>query len=461
MMPLPRLSLSLFLLLPLIASTQEAAKVDLPASSPPANRADETLVTPTKETSPVTVPDEISGRYTPLIAVEDVASNRMSLISGGLGIDAFLDDNALESSTHPVHDVQYSISPEFGVRHVGARSSWGFDYQGAATMERRFDSRNVFSHALSAEAAYRITRHVRVSFQQDFSRSSNPFRQYGTAFSEGDHTTEVNTSAVIPAATRSLLHMAGAVEWQFGPHSKLGVSVDGARVRFAKDIASATLFSTNTASVRAYLAHQLTRRQSIGISAQHQTLRTIDISSHTRTQTAQLLYVFAVSPSLSLSWYGGPQHLSTQSPVRTALFPNTDHWFPAGGASLLWRTAHLGARLAYEQRVADGGGIEPAVRLQGIDGTFSAQFSRSTRLRLTFEAANNHSLYLLDNAQNGFKTVQGGLSFERQLLPNIWGRVQYARVHLSRRDPSRIDSIIDHNRFETGVDYRFTHPWSH
>src|SRR5581483_4897432 len=140
-------------------------------------------------------------------------------------------------------------------------------------------------------------------------------------------------------------------------------------------------------------------------------------------------YSVTLTPKLSVSVYGGPQHDRTDLPA----LPSTSSWRPYAGANLSWHSFRTAVSMEYMHQLASSSGLATSVQLDSANFSFKQMLRR--RLVATVSAGwsqNDLVAASLVGFTNGH-TVYTSFGVQRDLGNHIgatagytWFRQDYA-----------------------------------
>ena len=181
--------------------------------------------------------------------------------------------------------------------------------------------------------------------------------------------------------------------------------------------------------------------------------------AQTQTNSLMLFYSIYLKPTVSLSFFGGPQYSDTQESIA----PTLRAWSPAAGASLAWQERQTNFAVSYSRMIAPAGGLIGAVHQDA--GTLSVRrhLTRTMSGGLEGQYADNRLLDGgLSQAVGGFSgsghSISGTVSLERQLGEHFALGLGYSRLHQSYRNIAAISNAPNTNRGWVSVSYQFARP---
>lgn len=468
----PRIQLAvLFLLLTSVAWCQEPQTPQSGDQQGASQQAPERQQ-PESQVTAVTqnIPGPVSG-ISPALAVagEVTPSN---VIMGSLGFTMFYDDNYLNNNADPFYDFLYIITPSIGFQQTRPRLQWSANYSGGVSVDQRLDNRNIVNHAATGNFAVALSQHVVLQLRETYAISSDPFFQAGqsTFVPAPSGPGTINPFVAVPPATSTSNISTADLSWQISPHNIVGVS-GSYSTRNYNDVVTASgpvpqLIDTESRTGRAYFAHQVSRRQSVGVEFDVQDLRFSGLG-RTISYGAFAFTEVVLRPGMKLSVYAGPQHSHVHDTLVLSLFGFPviipvlrDQWSPTVGGTFTWEGQRTALRLGAQSTVTDGGGLQGAVH--SYSGTAEILRHLTPRWVLTAEGAYFYGRGIVEGPTgplSNLRTVYGGAGIERKLTPNLSLRLRYQRLYQTQSGALVSQFVADHNRVEFGILYTFTHPW--
>jgi hypothetical protein len=417
------------------------------------------------------VPGPVSGINPPLAVAGERAST--NVIVGSFGFGTYYDDNMLNNNTNPFYDFLYTITPSIGFQQTRPRVQWSANYTGGVSVDQRLDNRNIISQAATGNFAMAITQHVVLQLRETYATTSDPFFDAGQSLfvPAPSGPGALNPFPAVPPSTSTSNISTADITWEVGPHTLLGASGSYSTLNYS-DVVTASgpvpqLIDTRSVTGRAYLAHQVSRRQSLGVEFDVQDLRFSGLG-RTTTYGVFAFTEVVLRQGMKLSVYAGPQYSQTHdSLVLNPLGPPIvipivrNQWSPVVGGTFDWEGVRAALRLGAQTSITDGGGVQGAIRQDNATGEL--RWYLTPRWILTAEGAFYDGRGLVEDASghpfSTIRTVYGGAGIERKLTPKLSFRLRYLRLHQSQSGTILIPVLADHDRVEFGFTYTFTHPW--
>jgi hypothetical protein len=211
----------------------------------------------------------------------------------------------------------------------------------------------------------------------------------------------------------------------------------------------------------AFLSHQFTVRQTMGV--QYQFLDIIFPGRDTRTRTNGVLLFdqIAINPHTSLSIFAGPEYSRIHDQLLINIlgivlrFPVSQTlWSAAGGAMLDWRRNRLGLQATFVQRVSDGGGALGAVEMRDASVRIREKLARRWVASLDAEGTQRN---LLGSSAGKLEVFKLGTEISHELAHHMWVRASYQRQQPIRGSVKTLQ-FAEHNRVTLSLERDFTVP---
>jgi hypothetical protein len=410
--------------------------------------------------STMQVPPPVSAESYPAVTGSETRSNYLRT---GLTVSSTYSDNILGGlSSHPVADESYSISPYIALDETTSRLHSILTFDPGFTFYQHTSRRNEADENAGVDVSYRLSPHVTLSVVDSFRKSSNLLNQpngFGNSVFGSGQASPV--TVIAPVADQLSNTGTAQLTYQFGPNAMVGVSGVFTNLHYSNPAQVPGLFDSGSRGGSAFYTHRLSGRHYIGATYQYQMLLAYPIGFRAQTQTNGLLLFYTVylKPTVSLSFFGGPQYSDTEESVA----PRLRTWSPATGASLAWQERQTNFAISYSRLIAPGGGLIGAVHQD--EGTASVRRQLTQTLDVGIEAgySNNRLLdaTLLQGIGGGGSSghsISGTASMQRQLGEHFALGLGYSRLHQSYRNITAISNAPDTNRGWLSVSYQFARP---
>jgi len=304
-----------------------------------------------------------TGVQSPLqFAGEGAPSSQLSL---SLGASTFYDDNVLSTNGQRHGDEAVSLSSHLGVTETTERLTFGFNYTPYFQFYRQFDQFDRLSHAGNLNLNYRLAERFSLGLYDTLSY------QYGFLPYAGQQQ-EILSGPIPPTAlnqgiftytTRTLVNTAG-LRLTFAKSRRTSFSISGSYNldKFGSESGeSQGLYNGREVTGGLHFQYLVTSHTRVGVLALHQDATyqgggVFGYRERSQIETAYLSVESDLSPTVSVSVYGGPQylHIISGSFVGEGA---TGQLEGAGGGSITKEVRNTALNLAFQRSVTDGGGL--------------------------------------------------------------------------------------------------------
>jgi hypothetical protein len=292
------------------------------------------------------------------------------------------------------------------------------------------------------------------------------FRQTSNAFSSsilGSTTASgtaqgPNESVIAPLA--SLLRNSGTVgiTYQFAANTEVGANGVFSNLYYPNPTQVPDLSDSSSKGGSAFYTRRFSQKHYLGVTYQYQKILTSatqgEGQSETQTHSLLFFYTLYLQPTLSVSFFGGPEHVDT---TQSGLLP-FQKWTPSTGVSLSWRGQHSSLAATYLRTISDGGGLGGAVQLNSALASLRHQFTRSLGGSLGANYSLNQVQGQSISSNTGGHTISGNVALERSLGQHFNLGIGYLRLHQSYDNIPGISNAPNRNQVSVSVSYQFQRP---
>jgi hypothetical protein len=388
------------------------------------------------------------------------SETRSNYLSGGLIFStAYQSDVTTGSNGQPISDVTYTILPSISLDQTRSRLHWVFTYSPGFTFYQKTTSLNQTNQNLGVNLRYRLSPHVTLSLRDTFQQSSSVLNQPNTDLQQpvSGGVSVPNFSVIAPNA-EVLTNTANAtLTYQFAANAMVGASGTFGNLYYPNQ--SQVLGLANNSRSKGgsgFYSHRLSKMHYIGVTYQYQVFSAsgTGMQSETHAQSVFGFYTLYFKPTISLSFFGGPQYSSTQQ----LGVPSSQGWSPGGGVSFGWQGRLTSFAASYSQTVNDGGGLSGAVHASSANASLHQQLTRKLSAAIGASYSKNSILDALATLNSGGHTISGNASVQRQVGQRLNLQLQYTRLHQSYSNIAAISAIPDQNRVAVNISYQFMRP---
>jgi hypothetical protein len=412
------------------------------------------------ENSQMQVPPPVSAESYPTIVGSEARSNYLRT---GLTVTSAYSDNVLGGvSPRPVSDESYSVWPYIALDETTSRLHSILTFDPGFTFYQRTSHRNEADENGGLDVSYRLSPHVTLSLVDSFHKSSNLLNQpngFGNSVFGSGQASPV--TVVAPVADQLSNTGTAQLTYQFGLNAMVGVSGTFTNLHYSNPAEVPGLYDSGSRGGSAFYTHRLSGRHYIGATYQYQMLLAYPVGfrAQTRTNGLMLFYTLYLKPTVSLSFFGGPQYSDTEESIA----PRLRAWSPATGASLAWQERKTNFAISYSRMIAPGGGLIGAVHRNAGTLSVNRELTSATEIAVQGSYANNLLLApALVGVTGGFgsggHSISGTASLQRRLGEHFALGLGYSRLHQSYSNIAAITNAPDTNRGWVSVSYQFVRP---
>ena len=415
--------------------------------------------------APMQTPPPVSGKPYPTLVGSETRAN---YLHAGFVVTTAYNDNVLAgTSTSPVGDVTYSISPTIALDQTTVRLHQTLTYSPGFTFYQRTSARNEADQNLAFDFQYRLSPHVTASLGDAFRKSSNVFNQpYSLSGGPISGSTQSPLVPIVAPYADQLSNTANAeLTYQFNRNGMVGASGNFTTLNYPNPSEVPGLSDSNSRGGAAFFSRRLSKTQYFGATYQYSQIIGAPPStpngiqtegeSETQTHAGLLFYTIYLKPTLSLSLSGGPQHFEvSQSP-----FPVIGSWTPAATASIGWQGSRTNFAASYSQAVGAGGGLIGAFHSNSASASVRWQLKRTW----TIGSAANYTMTrnvdpAMSQSNSGGQMISGSISAQHPISEHFNMEFGYTRLHQNYSTIAVVSNDPDTNREYIAVSYQFTRP---
>ena len=383
-------------------------------------------------------------------------------ISGG----AAADDNINNSASHPIGGAQYFLAPHLAIQETRPQLQWNLSYVPTLSFYVPSSARpDLFSQAFGGTLRYEVTRLLSIGLRQDYLHTFDPFQQLGNVpLQPGIGLLNQPGAVVFGDLRRTQLLSQIQMDYRLTKHTSVGVAGSFRLLNSDKPHGQPTtgLIDTHDTLGSAFLSHQFTARQAIGV--QYQFLNIVFPGRDTRTRTHGVLLFdqIVISPHTNFSIFGGPEFSKIHNQVLIDLLgivlripESKTLWSAAGGGMLDWHRNRLGLQASFVQRVGDGGGVQGAVELR--DATLLIKEKLARRWVANLDARMTQQTLLNVSGMDKVQVLGLGAGTSYEMAHRLWIRTSYQRLHQIGGNLTKLQ-FGNHNRVALSLERDFTVP---
>ena len=377
------------------------------------------------------------------------------------------DDNALIGSVPHRSDLGYSFMPSFAFDQTRPRVSWGVSYGPGVDISQHAFFPDQFTNDFGGHFTWLVSKHSSFSAQQNYILSTDPFQQFGT---QAYTTTpgpivSPNQSIFLPNLRRVSSLSQAQYSYQPTARTTFGIAGNFGLEHFSENSGSSnssTLINSRNVSAQAYVSHQFSARNQLGVEYAAQVMRFPIGNARTTTHSLLIFDDIKLTSNTKLSVYAGPEYSLTSNQVELGsgflivIIPvKANQWTWSGGSIYSWTRRRTAMVLNYSRRISNGGGLMGAVQLNGGSADFSWKFTNRWSLRLNVAGADNQLLGVTTGQQE-LLSYSASVGLSREILRNTFMNLFYQRLNQTGGIPGL--STGNHDMAGVSFQCRFAKP---
>jgi hypothetical protein len=401
----------------------------------------------------------LPGEIPPITRTEAGTQNVLLV---GLRVANEFDDNALNDDRNKQGNLVTLVEPQIGWSLSTPRVTWMLDYRPGFSIAHPISIYDSRSQLLDTNLQLAPTKRLQLRMRENLLQSKNVFEQLQqTELTPGSSVLDRPNNSIFGAVRENSEQAGGDLSYALTSRTLIGVSAAFYRVNYKSAFDAQALGSARSAGAHAFSSYHLTRHHWVGFDYNVQ-----DISSQqpeSRSLIQSLLYTdtLLLTPSMSVSFFVGPQHLLTRG-VSDSRFASASgplsaqaNWSWAGGANYLWSSPRTSLTFGLSRRISDGAGLQGVVQLFSASVEVEHQLTEHWKGHLL--VSDNHNTALVSSfTPLSYVSFAGGLS--RALNQRLSVECQYWHVYETSFAGSLSSYLADHNRISMSLRYDLKAP---
>ena len=386
---------------------------------------------------------------------------RSNYVQGGVTVQSTYDDNAYLSPS-PVSNYAVSVFPQISLDQSRSRVRWLLNYAGGYTFNEQLTERNQTSQDVDFDVQYRVSPHVSVRATEVVTLTTGLFGAVNSLNGSAPGIPQGSNSFVLTPLAKDFTTLTrGEIGYQFSATDIVGASGGFSSLQYRDQQPGIVLLNTQTESGAGFYTHRVTPANWVGASYTFEHLGYPDTVDNTIVHSVIAFDTYAVKPTMTLTFFGGPQYSENRFPTN-AIPPQTEQqnmWSAAGGVTFSWQAPRTSASATFTRRIADGGGVQGSVLLNGVSGSFRRQLTTRWALFLTGGYGANDSLTPSAAGSSSTDYASGGINVTRQIAQNFFFQAGYYRQKQKTTGLSSFASDAQRNLVIASFSYQFARPW--
>jgi hypothetical protein len=398
------------------------------------------------------------GFQSPLqFAGESVPANQFSF---SMGASFFYDGNVLAMGSHGVGDEAFSCNSTLGIKRQTEHLTASFNYTPFFLFYRTFNQFDRLNHTGSLNLSYKLTSRVILGLHDSASYQTGDYASLAEPqLLSGPSSPTALNQVIIPYTTRTLYNLAGLdLTFAKSPRTSVTFSADYNQSKFGQQTAGQSLYSGNGLGGGLTYQYRVTERTSFGILLLHQdsTYKGGQVFGNrlrTQVESAVLSAASHLSPTVTVTLFGGPQYVRTIG----AVLPGTSlagNFQPSGGGSITKQVRKTALDLSFQRSVSNGAGLYASTI--NTTATLEVRQRLAGRWEADLQGGGSRidtSLFRLNNEKTD--ALNGGITIDRPVLRGSVFRISYFTWHQTSSGNLPNPFNLVRNQVAVGIDYQF------
>lgn len=403
----------------------------------------------------MTLPPPVSGIPYPRITGDEVRSN---FLRGSVAFDAAYVDNVFSGEfPRPLHETTLTVRPAIALDRSSPRQSATFSYSPGFTFYRPTSKLDAIDQNSDVVYLYRFARYTALNVTNSFLQSTNSLGQSGIAFSSGVSGAGGTQILVVPFAEQINDTLHATFSHQYARNQMFGAGGLFGILNYPNSAQSPGLFNSKTGGGSAFYAYRVASRHYLGATYEytHIVASVPGGDNVTNLQSVLPYYTFFLSPTISVSLAGGPQHFK----VKQAGFAESSGWTPVASASVGRQNERTNLAVSYSRSVTGGGGLLGTYKQDSGALTARARLDRSWTVGAdgTYVNVNIATTGASVTSGAGHRISGKGL-VQRTFGEHFNVELGYERLHQSFGGIALLSASPDTNRGYATLNYQFARP---
>jgi hypothetical protein len=398
------------------------------------------------------------GFQSPLqFAGQSAPVNQVSL---SLGTSFFYDDNVLAMGSYGVGDEAFSCNSTLGITRQTEHLTASFNYTPFFLFYRTFNQFDRLNHTGGLNLGYKLTSRVILGLHDSASYQTGDYASLAEPqLLAGPPSPTALNQVVIPYTTRTLYNLAGLdLTFAKSQRTSLAFSADYNQSKFGQQTAAQSLYSGNGVSGGLTFQYRVTEHTSFGTLLLHQDStykggQVFGDRLRTQVESAVLSVASRLSPTVSVTVFGGPQYVRTIGAVSLGA-SLAGNFQPSGGGSITKQVRKTALDLSFQRSVSSSAGLYASA----INTTATLEVRQ--RLVGRWEAdlqggasQIDTSLFRLTNEKTD--ALNGGITIDRPVSRGSVFHISYFTWHQTSSGNLPNPFNLGRNQVAVGIDYQF------
>lgn len=373
------------------------------------------------------------------------------------------DDNIFGNNKQRISDVDFLFGPSLSLRREGKSLSLALSYQPHFRIYQKTSEQNSLDQSLALDTTYRVSSRLAFRGRTSALYTTGIFQSSGNEeFLPGlGSPSGLNETLFTPTVRQLTLNSRIDATYQATAHDTLDLFVGQSTLDFKQQISSAgNLQNTKDRETGLVFTHRLSPHITLGANYMLEDLR-FGLDSRTLVHSAFFSYAEQLSPSWSLSLFGGPQYSHLHDLVLLPLGPFTFQipvfqasWNWAVGGTLTKQLEKSVFQFSAGHQVSNGGGLLGAVVSSSAATSVRRRLPGRWDATLSAGYANNSNLESA-SARGAYQSLTAAGGLEHALTERLSFRMRYEFLRQRGTGQSPLFGRFDRNLWSLELYYRF------
>lgn len=387
-----------------------------------------------------------------------------NVITLSTGVSTQYDDNIFSSNLDRVRDEELSLTGHVGITRTTQGMTLDLQYTPFYQLYRQYTAFDHVNHAATFKTDFRLSPQWTLSLHDAFSYMNGAYPTVGAQpIPAGPPSpTALNTSISVPT-TRNLNNTPG-IDLKFVPGRRSSLTFSGGYVqqKFSTAAASsaASLYNTTGFNGGFHYEYRVTEHSTFGVNLLYQdsTYQGGQLfGGKVRTQVASPTVSWAtqLSPTVTVSLFGGPQYVKTLGMISVAGVPSriAAQIEPSGGGSVTKEVRKTALSFTAARAVTSGGGLYTSIVNDSLSLGARRRLVGRWEASLTASAARGDTSLLKLKGETD--SAIGTFTLTRTLGRGSTFHISYATMHQLSSGSLPTTANLDRNQISVGFDYQF------
>ena len=384
----------------------------------------------------------------------------LNQVSFSMGTSVLYDNNVSAIGSRGVGDEAFSFDSNIGIARQTERLTADFNYTPFFVLYRTFNQFDRLNHAGNLNLGYRLASRVTIGLYDSASYQTGNYASLTQQqLLSGPPSPTALNQVIIPYTTRTLSNVAGLnLTFVKSQRTSFTLSGDYSQSKFGQQIAGQSLYNSTGLGGGLTFQYRATEHTSFGILLLHQdgTYRGGQVFGNQlrmQAESAILSVGSRLSPTVSVSVFGGPQYLHTIGQV-SAGASLRGNFQASGGGSITKQVRKTAFGLSFQRVVSNGAGLYAStINTTATLGVLRRLVGRWQASLQGGVARTDTSLFKLTNEKTD--AFNGGIAISRPVLRGSAFHVSYFTWHQTSSGNLPNPFNLGRNQVAVGIDYQF------